>query len=86
MMKELLEQAKKRPEKSKRYAEIVMKLNTHNKVPIPREVKRLICKTCKEFMIHGELKVRINSKNKTIVYECKKCGTKKRYGYSKEKN
>ena len=69
-----------------RYVELARKISMKYKVRIPRELKRRFCKKCHSFLVPGiNLKVRIDSKQKSVVYECLECGFKMRYPYVKEK-
>ena len=69
-----------------RYVELARKISMKYKVRMPSELKRRFCKKCHSFLVPGiNLKVRIDTKQKSVVYECLECGFKMRYPYVKEK-
>lgn len=83
------ENAKKKPKRSKRYVELARKISKKYNVSISsvsKDWKKKICKKCNAIWIQGlNVKVRTDSKTKTIQYICQECGYVKRYGYKKTK-
>ena len=76
----------KNPEISRRYIKLLRKIGLRYNVRLGKEIKRSICKNCNALLIPGKTaRVRINSRNKTIIIRCLACGSIKRYGYAKEK-
>ena len=82
-MKILVDKAVK--DKKKRYVELASKIGMRTKTPMPKHLKLKFCRKCKEPFHAKSLKVRVDSKKNTVVYECLKCGNKQRYPYVKEK-
>lgn len=70
MIVELFRQAKIRPEYSKRYYQLAVNLSTRNKVKIPPDVKKFMCKKCKDFTEKDVVVV-----NGLFEYKCKVCGS-----------
>ncbi len=86
----LFDQADKRfktdPDLSDRYVEIAKSISTKLNVPIPRELKRRLCKECGAFLVYGaNARQRVNSEKQYVILTCLKCGHKKRIPYVKEK-
>jgi ribonuclease P protein subunit RPR2 len=79
------EEARRHPERSRRYVELSRKLSSRYNVAIPREWKRYICRKCNAFLVPGVNLVVHTSPSKAIVYTCKECGAQRRYGYSKKR-
>ena len=77
--------ARKHPERSRRYVELTGKLSMKYNITISREWKKRFCKKCNAFWILGKnLKVRSDPRTKTMNYNCLECGFVKRYGYAKK--
>lgn len=83
------ENIKKHPKRSKRYVELAKKISKRYNVPISsisKDWKKNVCKKCNTFWIQGlNVKVRTDSKTKTLQYICQECGYVKKYGYKKTK-
>ena len=72
----------KHPERSVNYVNLGRKIGLRYNVRLSREMKKSFCKRCSAILIPGRtLKTRIDSKTKTIVNECTKCGKIFRYPY-----
>ena len=70
------------PYLANKYIELLFNFRKKYKVGIPKEIKRFICRKCKNVLIAGiNLKVRINSKNRVVEYICLNCGFIRRYKY-----
>jgi ribonuclease P protein subunit RPR2 len=82
-MKILVDKAVK--DKKKRYVELARKVGMKARQPMPKDLKFKYCKKCKEPYSSDTLKVRVNSKKNTVIYECLKCGDKRRYPFVREK-
>jgi len=74
------------PELAKRYVTIAKNIGMKSQLPIPRTLKRKFCKKCYSFFVQGKtVRVRIQKKDKRIVYTCLICGNAQRYPFSKER-
>lgn len=82
-IKELFEQAKQRPEYSKRYMQLAKKLKERHRLRFSREQARKVCKKCCAFLSGRAVTVR--TKDGHVVYTCEECGNIMRYPYVKEK-
>ncbi len=82
----LLKEAELVPEKKDRYAELILKIAKKAEMGLPKSAKMKICRKCKKFIMPDSLIIRTNKKTKCVEYTCKKCGSKRRYSYSKKKN
>lgn len=72
---------KKHPERSRRYIQLARKIGLRYNVRLGK-LKRKFCKNCNTLLIPGvTAKVRLDSKNKTIVIKCLKCNKIYRYPY-----
>ena len=56
------------------------------KLPMPKDLKSKFCRKCGTPFSADTCRVRINSKQNSVVYECLKCGHKTRFPYLREKN
>jgi ribonuclease P protein subunit RPR2 len=75
------------PQRAKRYVSLACKLSSRYNVTLPREMKRRMCKKCNAFLVPGyNLTVRADRKTKSMLYICKECGARKRYGYSAKRS
>lgn len=73
---------KKYPERSNRYVQLARKIGLRYNIRLSKELKRKFCKSCNTLLIPGLTeKVRMDSKNKTVVRRCLKCGKVYRYPY-----
>jgi len=69
------------PARARRYVSLARKIAMHHRLHIDN---KSFCKKCGEIFIAGKtVKVRLDSKNKRVLYVCLKCGAKKAFGYSK---
>ncbi|MFP4045759.1 MAG: ribonuclease P protein component 4 [Candidatus Aenigmatarchaeota archaeon] len=89
-MEILFEEAEKafpeHQERSDRYVELARKIGMRYKVKIPKEYKRRFCSNCYSYLKPGvNCKVRVNSEEKTVRWECEECGNLHRYPYRDDK-
>ncbi len=69
-----------RPDLADRYVDIARRISLRHRAPIPRELKKRICKKCGAFLVPGKnCRVRLDGKN--VVVTCLRCGAIKRYPY-----
>lgn len=64
--------------------ELIIRISLKNKVKIPREIKRSICKNCHVTLIPGitsTVRLRSQGRMKYRIVKCKLCGYIKRYPY-----
>jgi ribonuclease P protein subunit RPR2 len=73
------------PERSERYVQLIRNISMRNRMNIPREIKRRICKHCYSFLVPGS-NARYRLKGGYIVISCKRCGKEIRYPYKIAKN
>lgn len=79
-MEILLEKAiqihEKEPKLAQRYVELARRIGMKARVRIPRKYRRLICRSCKQFIHPGcTLRVRVKSGGvKHITFTCLRCG------------
>jgi ribonuclease P protein subunit RPR2 len=66
---------------ARRYVELARRIGMRAQVSIPRQYKRMICKSCGTFLLPGfNCRVRTRSDGGTkIVITCLDCGGHKRY-------
>jgi len=74
----------KHPERSSHYASLIISTAKKMKVRIPSRIKRFICMECNSLLVPGKNLI-VRSIDGFMVYQCLKCGNKKKYGYLKEK-
>ncbi|HDI02684.1 MAG TPA: ribonuclease P [Candidatus Aenigmarchaeota archaeon] len=75
----------KHPERSRRYVELARKIGMRYKVRFPKKYKRRICKTCYSYLKPGvTCTVRLDSKQKCVVWKCLNCGRERRYPYNRK--
>lgn len=68
---------------AKRYVLLARKIAMRHRLKLG---SKEFCKKCNTPFIAGvTLKVRLNPKEKAVIYICLECGTKRRFGYSKGK-
>jgi ribonuclease P protein subunit RPR2 len=83
-MSRLFELAKseyaKHPDRSERYVQLIRNISMRNRMSIPREIKRSICKHCYAFLVPGN-NASYRLKEGYIVISCQRCGKKMRYPY-----
>ena len=75
---------KKNPERSDRYAKMILNIVKKTRIRLPKNIKLFICKKCNKYLAPG-LNLKVRSKHGYTIYECLNCGSKRRYGYLKEK-
>ncbi|MEK6961146.1 MAG: ribonuclease P [Nanoarchaeota archaeon] len=84
----LIEQAdaifERRPDLSDRYAWMARRISMKNKLRLPSEIKRRICKGCEAFLVPGKT-ARIRTNRGNVVIYCIACKRVTRVGYSKKK-
>lgn len=68
------------PERSARYVQLIRNISMRNRMSIPREIKRRICRHCYSFLVPGN-NARYRLKGGYIVISCKHCGKESRYPY-----
>ena len=68
------------PERSERYVQLIRHISMRNRVSIPREIKRRICKHCYAFLVPG-VNARYRLKEGHILVSCERCGKEMRYPY-----
>lgn len=65
-----------------RYVQLARNIGMKYSIPISSDLKKEYCHECLSFLKPGvNCKVRINSKNSTVNYNCKVCGKVNRYGF-----
>jgi len=73
------EEFHKNPKRARRYVELIRKISMKNKVRIPLEIRRFICRKCNSLLVPAStLRVRVKEK-KYVVYQCLNCGFKRRF-------
>lgn len=84
----LFELAKKEyamhPDRSERYVQLIRKISMRNRMSIPREIKRNICKHCYTFLVPGS-SASYRLKEGYLVISCQRCSKKMRYPYKRLK-
>lgn len=68
------------PERSERYVQLIRNISMRNRMRVPREIKRRICKHCYAFLVPG-VNARYRLKGGYIVTSCERCGKEMRYPY-----
>ncbi len=73
-------------ELGQRYIDIALRISRRTNVRIPKELKRRICKHCKQLLIPGfNCRVRLRQKREPhVVIYCFKCKRYMRYPYKKK--
>ena len=65
-----------------RYIELARRIGMRNEVSLDKDYRRRYCSNCGSFLSVGKnCKVRIDSKNSTVNYQCEGCGEIDRYGF-----
>ena len=72
------------PDRSERYVQLIRNISMRNRMGIPREIKRNICKHCYAFLVPGN-NVRYRLKEGYVVISCQRCGKEMRYPYKRLK-
>ena len=75
----------KHPERSHRYAKMILDIVKKVRIRLPKYIKMFICKECQHFLVPGK-NLRVRSEKGFMIYECLDCGNIKKYGYLKEKH
>ncbi|MBR9680083.1 MAG: ribonuclease P [Candidatus Altiarchaeota archaeon] len=65
--------AEKIRDKSDRYAALIKRIATRNRIRLPIETKRRICKSCGSFMFYGT-NSRVRVRKGAVETTCFKCG------------
>lgn len=72
------------PKRARRYVELIRRISMKNKVRIPLEIRRFICRKCNSLLIPSStLRVRVK-RRRYVVYECMNCGFKRRFQLNKK--
>jgi len=74
----------KHPERSHKYAKMILNIVKKVRIRLPKNIKIFICKKCGKYLSPG-VNLKVRSKDGYTIYECLSCGSKRRYGYLKEK-
>ena len=73
---------KKHSDRSRRYIQLARKIGLRYNIRLSTKLKRKFCKSCDNLLIPGTTEqTRIDSKSKTVVRRCLKCGKTYRYPY-----
>jgi len=72
------------PDRSERYVQLIRNISMRNRMSIPREIKRSICKHCYAFLVPGN-NASYRLKEGYVVISCQRCGKKMRYPYKRLK-
>lgn len=73
------------PERQRRYVELARRISERTRTPIPRELKRRICKGCGVLLVPGRTAtVRAEKGRKTL--KCTECGEVRVLPYKPGKN
>jgi len=72
------------PDRSERYVQLIRNISMRNRMSIPREIKRSICKHCYAFLVPGSNAL-YRLKEGYLVISCQRCGKKMRYPYKRLK-
>ncbi|MDK6028519.1 ribonuclease P protein component 4 [Ignisphaera sp. 4213-co] len=69
---------------AKRYGELIRRISMRNRIKIPREMRRWICKNCYTIMVPGfnaRVRTRRDGKVLRVVTRCLYCGWIHRYQF-----
>jgi len=76
-----LQNIKHKPERAKRYVELLRNVSKRYKAKLPKGIRRFICKKCNSLMLPGyNMKIKYNQREKIIEYACS-CGAVKKFRY-----
>ncbi len=75
---------KEDPKLSNRYVRLARELAMRIRKPLPRELKRRICKRCFSFLVPGA-NCRVRTQRGKVVYYCKSCKKLMRLPFVKER-
>lgn len=87
-MRILLEQARRqaregRLDRAHRYADLIRKIGMKHNVPLPREAKPFVCRSCHAFLVPGETS-RVRTRDRRVVTTCLRCGNVRRHPFIEE--
>ncbi len=72
-------------ERARRYAGLAFSIVKRMKVRLTKEQKVAFCRRCFAPWIVGKtVEVRVESRNKRILYKCRECGYERAFGYSRK--
>jgi ribonuclease P protein subunit RPR2 len=78
---------KERPERSRRYVEMAIRLSSRYNIRIPPDLKRRFCKSCHAYLLAGtNARVRTSPSQRAVIVTCLKCGRLTRHPYRREKS
>lgn len=78
-------EARRNPERSRRYVALARKLGTRFRLRMPPEMKRRFCRKCGALWVHGRnVKARLKPGDGRVVYHCE-CGARKGFPFSGKK-
>lgn len=83
-IRELFEQAERRPEYARRYMQLVDRLKKRYRVRLTPEQRRRVCKKCLAFLRPGK-NCTVRTKDGRIVIKCLECGHVQRYPFLRER-
>ncbi len=87
LMKKAEEFALKKPQYSRRYVQMALKIAMRYNLSIPDEFRKRFCRKCHSFLVPGSNStVRTSSRQKAVITKCLNCGHVMRYPYRKEKS
>ena len=67
---------------SRRYVRLIRQISEHYHIRLGRKFKRNICKKCNSILIPGaNLKTKLASSKRLVIYICRDCGTEYRIPY-----
>jgi ribonuclease P protein subunit RPR2 len=66
---------KTHPERSRRYTYLARRIASRNRLHMPRDLKRLICPSCKSYMGPAASRIRIRQEREPhVALTCLRCG------------
>lgn len=69
--------------RANRYASLARRIGMRYNVPLPRQFKRRVCKSCQVFLLPG-VNCRVRVRRGRITYTCSDCGDIRRFPYLRE--
>lgn len=78
---QLFGEAEKNSSKANRYVQLARKIAMKINLRIPKQYKRKFCKHCYNYFQKGNYRIR--TRNKMIIYYCRKCKKFMRFKISK---
>ncbi len=86
LFREAKSQSKEHPDRANRYVFLARKLAMKYRIKLDKKFKRLFCKHCYHYFIHGKnVEVRTNPKTRAVEYLCLDCKEITRFPYTREK-